>query len=117
MTHGGLARGAGWPPRKGDAPITKEAPPSLAGLPNRPNVAGAERTGCRGRLAAAGVEPAARARVAAARALHHAATLLAGRTEVEALAQGGDDRRLVGECGRRRERRAARVPVAAVAVA
>ena len=40
--------------------------------------------------AAAGVEPAAGARVAAARALHHPAALLAGRAEVEALAHRGE---------------------------
>ena len=55
-------------------------------------------------LPAAGVEPAARARVAAAGALHHAAALLAGGTEVEAGSNGRDHRRLVGQ---RRGRRAA----------
>src|SRR5690242_9519180 len=54
-------------------------------------------------LPAAGVEPAARARVAAARALHHPAALLAGRTEVESLAQRRDDRWFVGQRGRGRQ--------------
>jgi len=49
-----------------------------------------------GALPAAGVEAAARARVAAAGALHHAAALLAGWTEVEPLADRRPDRWFVG---------------------
>src|ERR1700748_834437 len=48
-------------------------------------------------LAAAGVEPAARARVAAPRALHHPAALLAGRPEIPALSHGREHRRAVGQ--------------------
>src|SRR5436305_11398270 len=48
-------------------------------------------------LPAASVESAAGARVAAAGALHHASTLLARGTEVESLAGGGNDRRIVGQ--------------------
>src|SRR5581483_250560 len=67
-------------------------------------------------LAAAGVEPAAGARVAAAGALHHAAALLAGRTEVETLAHGGQNRWLIGQrgCGGLR-RSCSRTAVAAIA--
>src|SRR5215210_1925319 len=57
------------------------------------------------RSAAAGVVAAARARVAGARALHHAAALVAGRTELEVGANlGRDDRRGVreGRCRRLR---------------
>src|SRR4051794_9170933 len=45
--------------------------------------------------AAAGVVAAARARVAGARALHHAAALVAGRAEVQADHADRDDRRRV----------------------
>src|SRR4051812_8671499 len=55
-----------------------------------------------GGSAAAGVVPAARARVAGARALHHAAALAAGRAEVQALHLGRDDGRGVGHCRGRR---------------
>src|SRR5436309_15764478 len=55
-------------------------------------------------LPAAGVVPAARARVARARALHHAAALLAGRAEVAPLHLRRDHRRGVGEGGGRRLR-------------
>ena len=52
--------------------------------------------------AAAGVEAAAGARVAAAGALHHAAALQAGRAKVKTLADGRDDGGEVGERGQRR---------------
>ena len=56
--------------------------------------------------AAAGVVAAAATRVAGARALHHAAALAARRAEVEALQPRRDDRRRVGERGRRGARAA-----------
>ena len=48
-------------------------------------------------LSAAGVEPAARARVAAAGPLHHSAALAAGRAQLEALELRRHRRWLVGE--------------------
>src|SRR5436305_14963268 len=65
-----------------------EAPPSLTGLGHPDDSL---------QLPAASVESAAGARVAAAGALHHASTLLAGRPQIEALPRRRDHRRIVGQ--------------------
>src|SRR6059058_2474070 len=67
------------------------------------------------RSAAAGVVAAARARVARAGALHHAAALLAGRAEVEPDEAGWDHRWGVRERDGRRLRGLRRAVAAAVA--
>src|SRR5689334_7736755 len=68
------------------------------------------------RLSAAGVETAARAGVTAAGALHHAATLLAGGAQVEALAPCREHRWIIGQrCRRRSRSRPARTSVAVCA--
>jgi hypothetical protein len=111
------------PLRPQTSPATKS--PQLAGDAGDANEpsdqrlrASLSRSRCRGpeptpysQSAAAGVVAARRARVARPRALHHAAALTAGRTEIQTLQPSGHDRRGIRE----RRCRRARAAVSAVA--